>query len=614
MITPLFDVSQCPDSVTITIRAPFSRPRDFQISSSGCDFHFHCAPYLLHLRFPGEVITDSDAASASYDFDAGTATVVLEKGEPGFHFPHLGSLSALLVKRTEGLACTPLPSAGIEVLGSTNSIDATPAIADPRTPRGAHESETPGARRLDATATLAPSENTPYPSIASICAPAGAGDAETLEERHYLRADSNNDVASEEVTCEALEGLTIGVPRYGFGDRYEGVFAIRAENTPEVVELPEPDATPVWRRRAIRKENETEAFDPEHYIADYMEASSEFPDVLDYRPKCIAERQFTMGEKSVLVNLPKREYLPDGDAQAAADLAGILFAACYDLRATLGERSCESAWSISRLTPVMSYLEHAESVQAALRSAYVASLTRPLYRHRGLSDLVLGDVQQMLSGNMEDVQARLLRTLLDLRGLYEDSPLYRLFSDVFLTDYCIWIQRVGDGVLTSLAEEVGLATIPVNCLPWDLLRLQKYAEQIENNEEPADEAPVWEWTGLPNVAKYRGLGDGSTSLSSRSEEAIEGKTGLVPQPELPEQAPGVVISAQPLVQSASFDSLEEYGIRAVTTKAVVSSSVQGSDSDRDSNSDTSSSQVEGSLSNISPAPPKPAEPKELSVL
>ncbi len=255
------------------------------------------------------------------------------------------------------------------------------------------------------------------------------------------------------------------------------------------MELPEPDATPVWRRPQLRRELEDRKFDPEHYIADFM-LSDEFVHVLQFSPQFnLEETSLSNAAKDTLLKLPKRQYLQDIDRDVSSDLAGLLYAYCYDHRTTCGERNVESAWTISRLCASFACLEAMRSPYDAVFAAYRRSLAYPLYRNTEVAELVLQDTKRLVNcgGDVDKLRSRLLRVLLGLRETFEEEKLLRIFSDIFLTDFCIWIQRVDDDVLQKLAEEVLGIVIDKLILDWDLAGLERAALNSEMGIAAAEE-------------------------------------------------------------------------------------------------------------------------------
>jgi protein SHQ1 len=564
MLTPLFSVDQNSDTVIVSIRVPFSRPRDFTVSTVGTSFHFHCRPYLLHLSFPHSLrpVTDDDPSfaksTASYDFDSGIATVVLVKASPGLHFPALSCLSKLIVGRTPtpGLEPRKPSPASIAVVSSTKAsgigrADVPAAIAQSKSEFSTSTSNT----------LLDPTGNSLLSSVASIC----------IGSRSWVM--SPEVVARKDEVANPPPILSLGAPCYGFGDRYSEVFVARAEDAGEIVELSKPDTTPATRRRQLRSVDEVSRFDPEHYIADFMLAS-ELEGVVRWQPQAdLAATDLRINEQDALLKLPYRSYLDDIEETSCADLAGIVFASLYDLRASAGERNVESAWTISRITPVLSWLEHAESVEDAVRSSFARSLVYPLYRSLGVAYAVLADMKRLFQGSVDNIRKRLLRLLLDVREVFEDAVVLRIFSDIFFIDYCVWIQHVPDVRLQNMANAVGNVSISVSTLPWDLNRLQRYALQVDQGLTPDDDGPVWTWDGQPH-ATASDDDDDDDEGESESSEYLDEVAIAAPMPfeDYPAEHPGkpsspIIITACDRTLTEPGDSRDGIGLlRAVATK------------------------------------------------
>lgn len=595
MLTPRYTLAQDADTVTVCVRAPFSRPRDFTISTDGTSFRFHCRPYLLHLSLPHALrpIPDDDPsfppARASYDLDTGVASITLTKATPGLHFPALSCLSKFLVAHAPAPTLTPPPppATAISVLSSSPAADSPPPAPAPDCPAPA-----PAATPLE------PTGGSLLASLGalSVSAPTAATRAPEPP------ANSSTTTPASPTASAPASALGLAPVCYGFGDRYSGVFAARAEDAAEIVDLPDPDATSPLARRGLRIRAETAAFDPEHYAADYMQAD-DLAGVLAWRAPAGAAADaapHSAAAQEALLQLPRREYLPDVDAAAAADLAGVVFAALYDLRAGAGERCVESAWTISRLAPALAWLEHAPSAGDAVRAAFARSLVFPLYRSVAVARAVLSDVQRLFDGDADAVRARLLRLLLDVNDVFERAVVLRIFSDIVLTDYCVWVQHVGDDVLRALADDVARVSVSYEDLPWDLRRLERYVEQQHAGATPDDAGPVWHWGGSPCAVvsdedesasldsdesesdatsdSDSSDSDASEALSSDSDScnseprrfvplspvADDGKVRFEASGDPAGQRPSIIISAC----DPSLDESEHLGLRPVATSVI----------------------------------------------
>lgn len=420
MITPLFSISQTECTLILRIRAPHSRLRDIQLIADAHDFHFYTSPYRLHLRFEHPIYLDETPGSSP--------THTAYEFETGI---------------------------------ATVTLQKLPPY--------------PYFRRLDLLSTLLvtrPSNRKP-PSI------------EVLS--------STTEVQSEEsvkkLETETLSGLNIPLreltltrPRYGFAMRYEGVFAVRADDVKQIVDLPNPDFTPVWRRPMLRRLAEDEKFDVQHYIADWL-LEDEFTHVLEWKYES-PRLDIPMKNEwlDTLIKLPTREYLKETDEAACADLGGLLFAACYDARITLGERCVESAWTVSKICASMSWLEPFKNIGEGIRVAFRRTLVYPLYRHYELAQLVLKDLKELVEGDVDILRARILRVMLELTEVFENDVLLRLFYDLFLVDYCVWVQKVTDDVLERFRDQVLAASVERQEVGWDLDSIEERAVRMARGE------------------------------------------------------------------------------------------------------------------------------------
>lgn len=420
MITPLFSIDQTEHTLILRIRAPHSRPKDIQLIAEAHDFHFYTSPYLLHLRFE--------------------------------HPIHLDEASETPPTHT---------SYDFETGVATVTLQKLPPY--------------PYFRRLDMLSTLLvtrPSNRKP-PSIEVLST---STETPTEEEVKKLEMETPSGLNVP------LRELTITRPRYGFAMRYEGVFAVRADDVKQIVDLPHPDFTPVWRRPTLRRVAENEKFDVQHYMADWL-LEDEFAHVLEWKYE-LPQVSVPMKNEwlDLLIKLPMREYLRDTDEAACADLGGLLFAACYDARVTLGERCVESAWTVSKVCASMSWLEPFKNIREGIYVAFRRTLVYPLYRHYELAQLVLEDLKVLVEGDVDILRVRILRVLLELTEVFENDALLRLFCDLFLVDYCVWVQKVADDVLERFRDEVLAVSIERQEVGWDLDSIEERAVRMAKGE------------------------------------------------------------------------------------------------------------------------------------
>ncbi|KAJ4926587.1 hypothetical protein JOQ06_014337 [Pogonophryne albipinna] len=167
-----------------------------------------------------------------------------------------------------------------------------------------------------------------------------------------------------------------------------------------------------------------------------------------------ASVSFTDGEKEQLRKFTNRSYLLDKASrnQVWLSLVDILLTYSYEVRSTEGEHNVESPWTIRKLSGTLCWLESQGSTYFRLRSGLktysslqdvLVSFGRrvlcyPLYRHFSMVSTAVRDTTKILQSG----KAGVLKCLLDIHKVFrENDPAY-ILNDLYITDYCTWIQRV----------------------------------------------------------------------------------------------------------------------------------------------------------------------------
>ena len=122
--------------------------------------------------------------------------------------------------------------------------------------------------------------------------------------------------------------------------------------------------------------------------------------------------------------------------EAAAALAGILYALCSDRRMGMGDRSCESGSNMARLAPPLCALDAcAGSIHAMVAACVRRSVTFCLYRSIDVAKCVVKDVACVLRLG----RVYVLKVLLDVRRDLLASDL-SLLVRVWVEDLLCWLQ------------------------------------------------------------------------------------------------------------------------------------------------------------------------------
>ncbi|RUS92008.1 hypothetical protein EGW08_000221 [Elysia chlorotica] len=474
MLTPIFSLMQDEKFLFINIKAPFIKITEADCYASDDEFYFHAKPYYLRLHLPGEVVDDEHSASQSqYDADTGQLKVRLLKKVYGQCFEGLDLLTKLLTPKN----IKPSKCVEVEVI-----------------PNGKTKSE---IENLD--------QNT------------SAHDEEEIKENQL---DFEFDWFVEQKVhdhqdCElSLEG-----PKYGFARRKSSALKDVTSVLTSMLDIKNPDSVPEVERRSLRLKQEKEAFSCEHYLADYFDDETiqelillNFEDLVGGCVK-LSER-----EQYKLTTLPCREYIIDKKELKSVylGLIDLIYAYSFNYRFTNGEENVESDWTICKLSATLSWLDHFEDMKDVVLSCARRSLCFPLFRNWKLIQRVLQDVQ----GIFQNGKTNVLKCLLGIYFIMSESDSRYPLNDLYLTDYCVWVQSSDAKQLKSIADALGKLKLAKSDLDFDLEVMEKEATELmmpdSDGEEMTKEVETLATT-LSSVVQIKG-----TDLSDSDDESDDG--------------------------------------------------------------------------------------------
>ncbi|KAM5313932.1 protein SHQ1 homolog isoform 1-T1 [Glossophaga mutica] len=440
MLTPAFDLSQDPDFLTIAIRVPYARVSEFDVYFQGCDFKFYAKPYFLRLTLPGRIV-ENGSEQGSYDADKGIFTIQLPKETPGQHFEGLNMLTALLAPRKSRTA-KPL----VEEIGASEVSE-----------EGVEDDDDDFDWEI---------EQSPYKEVSEVS----------------LNVQGN----------------------YGFGGLRSGVFQRLQDEFSDIIDIKDPDFTPPAERRQKRLAAEMAKFDPDHYLADFFEDEA-VEQILKYNPwwtntysemlTILGKSQeqenhaalvsFSGEEKYQLRKFVHKSYLLDKRAhrQVYYSLIDILLAYCYEIRVSEGEKNVESAWNIRKLSSTLCWFETWTNVHEVLVSFGRRVLCYPLYRHFKLVMKAYRDTIKILQLGKSAV----LKCLLDIHKIFQESDPAYILNDLYISDYCVWIQKAKSKKLAALAKTLREVSLTKAQLGLEVEELEAAALLVQE-EEAAMEA------------------------------------------------------------------------------------------------------------------------------
>nr|XP_012642865.1 protein SHQ1 homolog [Microcebus murinus] len=498
MLTPAFDLSQDPGFLTVAIRVPHARVSEFDVYFEGADFRFYAKPYFLRLTLPGRIV-ENGSEQGSYDADKGIFTIRLPKETPGQHFEGLNMLTALLAPRKSRTA-KPL----VEEIGASEVSEEVVDDDDDE--------------EFDWEI-----EQTPY----------------------------------EEVSESALNPQC----HYGFGNLRSGVVQRLQDELSDVIDIKDPDFTPAAERRQKRLAAELAKFDPDHYLADFFEDEA-VEQILKYNPwwtdtysKMIAllEKDQEQEDHAVLVSFSEEEkyqlrkfvnksYLLDKEARSQVyyGLIDILLAYCYETRVTEGERNVESAWNIRKLSSTLCWFETWSNVHEIMVSFGRRVLCYPLYRHFKLAMKAYKDTIKILQLG----KSAILKCLLDIHKIFQENDPAYILNDLYISDYCVWIQKAKSKKLAALAEALKEVSLMKAQLGLDLEELEAAALLVQEEESALKAAqPVPGQLTLGSSPETSDSEEADSPTTSGTSDSDSDSDSDSEQDELSESQPEAVASS-----------------------------------------------------------------------
>uniref|UniRef100_A0A8C4YJP9 Protein SHQ1 homolog n=1 Tax=Gopherus evgoodei TaxID=1825980 RepID=A0A8C4YJP9_9SAUR len=274
---------------------------------------------------------------------------------------------------------------------------------------------------------------------------------------------------------------------YGFGNLKSGVFQRLQDELSDVIDVKDPDLTPADGRRQKRLETEAAKFDPDHYLADFFE-DVVIQHVLKYKPWWVdayAKKMASQGRSH-------QEHVS---------------------QTTFGKKS---SWNIRKLSATLCWLESFTSIPEVLVSFGRRVLCYPLYRHFRLVTRAFSDTVMILQLGKSAV----LKCLLDIHKIFrENDPAY-ILNDLYITDYCIWIQKTKSKKLAALAESLQKAKLTKAHLGFELEELESAALLVQEEESELKAVSAVSKQQLPSSElETSDSEESSSTLSSETESS-----------------------------------------------------------------------------------------------
>lgn len=380
-------------------------------------------------------------ATATYDLGASTIKCRIPKETPGM-FPDLDLIGKLLARNNEDEIMGQLKAGGAGAAGTAGGV---------------------GIEEMDTAEDGVEADEGP-----TEIEEAEAFDWEIKQEMPRLGED-----------VEA---------RYGWEGKHNGSVGVSIAKGNDINEIVNPELASVdaEARQELRTEIEKSRFDPDYYVAEIFD-NPDIPEYVHYSlPANLTETEpeFSTEEKRQITEITakakKSNYKHLSNAKKTyVGLLTLLFATLYDIRTTMDEPTVESAWTVGKLTPQFAALDDDfHTVSSAVVASSRRALAYPLFRHFDIINKVWEDVYQVVSSGKRAI----LRVLLRMYKLFAVHDIYYVYADIWLRDYCSWIQYASDKVLESLAQELKGFVLDKKMLDLDLEEYEEQAKEMRMEE------------------------------------------------------------------------------------------------------------------------------------
>ncbi|XP_010214586.1 PREDICTED: protein SHQ1 homolog, partial [Tinamus guttatus] len=141
----------------------------------------------------------------------------------------------------------------------------------------------------------------------------------------------------------------------------------------------------------------------------------------------------------------------------------------------------------------------------------------PLYRHFRLVTRAIDDAVMILQLG----KGAVLKCLLDIHKIFRENDPSYILNDLFITDYCIWIQKIKSKKLAALADSLQKATLTKSHTGLELEELEAAALLVQEEESKLKAAGSVSKQQLPSSESETSDSEESSSTSSSETEASD---------------------------------------------------------------------------------------------
>jgi protein SHQ1 len=275
--------------------------------------------------------------------------------------------------------------------------------------------------------------------------------------------------------------------KYGFAHWAANFFENLDDVIPYVADIPNPDRLPLPGRRIARIEDERAQFDPDHVINDCLN-----PPTFSLDSVRELRGEFTGEQARKLYEIPRREFLMSRDTarKSFLSISDVVFACVYDTIMFGVEGSCESHWTIGKISPTLAWFDLPISPPDVVLTLVRRCLVYPMFRNYSFAKLCWEQTVALFKEGKTPILKALLRT----KSMIEKGEHRWRLNRLYIEPMICWIQDLDGQEFAAYVDELAAAVVefpPRETIDnqWCIELIERYAEK-QKREAPAAPEPV----------------------------------------------------------------------------------------------------------------------------
>lgn len=240
---------------------------------------------------------------------------------------------------------------------------------------------------------------------------------------------------------------------YGFNCWAKNFFENLEDALPYITDIPEPDSIDLPSRRQFRMERENEDFDPDQIINDYL-----FPHEYNVAEADVFKGPFTPEQSKKLYGFQHKEFLmsKDNARKCFWQIAEVMYGVVYDTIMFGAEGSCESHWTIGKLSASLSWFDVPQSADDTVHTLVRRTMVYPMFRNYAFAKTCWDKVVEL----MKEGVVPILKCLMKAVSMIEKGEHRWRLNRLFIEPMISWIQDLKKEEFTDFVNELAEATFP----------------------------------------------------------------------------------------------------------------------------------------------------------